>query len=178
MKSIKLYVNIIPLLIILFLIGGTGYLLFGQDIKLPIEDRKTKITRLEGFPQMIYVDEERDKIRTIIKSEEELNDFLNQVDKEGRLTLNKKINFDRYYLLGTATETLEGENHTFKIRKIFKDTDAKKLLISQERIDPEKECELEGGNNIWVDLVQINKTDWEIDFELIKKKLPCDKSEE
>lgn len=179
MKSLKLYVNIIPILIILLLIGGAGYFLFGEDLDLPtIKDRKTQITRIEGFPRMIYVDEERDKIRTVIKSETELNEFLNQVDAEGNLRVNESVNFNRHYLIGTATKTLEGENHEFKIKKLIRDTDDKTLTVSQERTDPEDECELEGGRNIWVDLVKINKTDWNIEFELVKKKLPCETEEE
>lgn len=178
MKSIKLYVNILPLLIILALIGGTGYLLFGEDLELPkIEDRRTQITRIEGFPRMIYVDEEREKIRTVLKSEEELNEFLNQIDAEGNLTVPENINFNRYYVLGTATKTLEGENHEFKIRKIYKDTDDKTLTVSQELTEPAEGCKLEGGNNIWVDMVKINKTDWKIEFERIKKTLPCEENE-
>ncbi|MBD3365806.1 hypothetical protein GF360_00480 [candidate division WWE3 bacterium] len=174
MKSIKLHINLIPLLIILFLIGGAGYFLFGQDLEIPIEDRKTKITRIEGFPRMMYVDEEREKIHRVLKSEEELNEFLNEVDPEGRLEFNEDVNFDRNYLIGTTTDTLEGENHEYKIRKIYKDTDDQTLTISRERVDPDEDCELDGGKNIWIDIVKINKTDWKIDFELVKKILPCD----
>ena len=177
MKSTKLYVNIIPLLIILLLIGGAGYFLFGQDFEIPIEDRKTKITRIEGFPRMMYVDEERDKIHRVIRSEEELNNFLNEIDKNGNLDFNESINFNRNYVLAATTETLEGENHEFKIRKIYKDTDDKTLTVSRERIEPEDECKLEGGKNIWIDMVKVSKTDWKIEFELVKKKLPCDTEE-
>jgi len=178
MKSVKLYVNVIPIIIILLLIGGAGYFLFGQDLEIPIEDRKTQITRVEGFPKMIYVNEDREKIRKVITSEEELNEFLNEVDKNRELALNTNINFNRHYLMCTATKTLEGENHTFKIKKIYKDTDDKTLTVVQERTDPDEGCKLEGGRNIWVDIVQINKTDWNIDFELVKKILPCENTSE
>jgi hypothetical protein len=178
MKPIKLYVNIIPLLIILLLIGGAGYFLFGQDIEIPIEDRKTKITRIEGFPRMMYVDEEREKIHRVIKSEEGLNNFLNEVDKDGILDFNENVNFNKYFVIATTTETLEGENHEFKIRKIYKDTDDKTLTVSRERIEPEDECKMEGGKNIWIDMIKLRKTDWNIEFEIVKKKLPCDTEED
>jgi hypothetical protein len=178
MKSIKLYLNIIPLLIILFLIGSAGYFLFGEDLEIPFEDRQTRITRIEGFPQMLYVDEKRDKVREVITSEEELNEFLNKVDKEGRLNFNKNINFKRKYLIGTATKSLEGENHEFKIKKIYKDTEDKTLTIMQERIEPEDACKIGERENIWIDLIEIRKTDWKIEFELVQKTLPCDKEEE
>ena len=178
MKSVKLYVNVIPIIIILLLIGGAGYFLFGQDLEIPIEDRKTQITRLEGFPRMLYVSEDRKKVRKVIKSEEELNEFLNDVDKNGELTIDTNVNFNRHYLMGAATKTLEGENHTFKIKKIYKDTDDKTLTVVQERTDPDEGCKLEGGQNIWVDIVQINKTDWNIGFELVKKILPCEDTSE
>jgi len=178
MKSVKLYANVIPIIIILLLIGGAGYFLFGQDLEIPIEDRKTQITRVEGFPRMIYVSEDREKVRKVITSEEELNEFLSEVDKNDELTLNTNINFNKHYLVGAATKTLEGENHEFKIKKIYKDTDDKTLTIVQERVDPDDECRLEDGKNIWVDIAQINKTDWNIDFELVKKILPCEDTSE
>lgn len=178
MKSVKLYVNVIPIIIILLLIGGAGYFLFGQDLEITIEDRKTQVTRVEGVPVMLYVSEDREKVRKVIKSDEELNDFLNEVDKKGELTIDTSVNFNKHYLLGTATKTLEGENHEFKIKKIYKDTDDKRLTVVQERVDPDESCELEGGRNIWVDIVQINKTDWNIDFELVKKILPCENASE
>jgi len=82
MKSVKLYANVIPIIIILLLIGGAGYFLFGQDLEIPIEDRKTQITRVEGFPRMIYVSEDREKVREVITSEEELNEFLSEVGQK------------------------------------------------------------------------------------------------
>ncbi len=174
MKSIKLYVNIIPLAIILLLIGAAGYFLFGRDLEIPIEDRRTKITRFENFPQKIYVDEERDKMQKVIKSEEELNEFLNEIDVEGKLNFNENVNFNRHYLVAATTKTLDAENYEFKIDKIIKDTDSKKLMISRERVEPEEDCKIEGEKNIWVDFIKINKTDWTIKSELVKKKLPCD----
>lgn len=174
-NPITLYSSLLPLVVIVGLILGTGYLLIGDELKLPkIFSGEPKIHRLEGFPTNLSVEDNRDKIRTIITNEEELNEFLNTVDESGLLTLKEKVNFSRKYLVGVATKTLEEDDHDFKVRKAYKNKEQNKILISLVREDPGETCEVEQNKNIWIDLVEIDKTDWEIDFELIKKIIECE----
>ena len=177
MKSIKLYMNILPLLVIFMLIGGAGYFLFGQDIKLPNkEDRLTKITRVEGFPVRISVTGERRKQRRVIRSEAELNDFLAKVDPEGQVNLKENFDFRKNILIATATEPLEGTYNKYKIKRVTRDDNDRTLTIIQELTLPIEACEETAETpekSIIVDLVQLRKTDWKIEFELEKRKLPC-----
>lgn len=169
-----MYISIIPLIVIIGLILGAGYLLLGEDIKLPKLNGEPKITRLEGFPTNLGVQKDMDKKRITIHNEEELNQFLNEVDSAGLLTTKDNINFDKQILVGASTKTLDEEGHTFKIRKVYKDEESRKLLVSLVRTDPDETCETTKDKNIWIDLVAIDKTDWDIDFELVKKIEDCD----
>ncbi len=180
-KSIKMYINILPLLIMVLLIAGAGYLLFGQDIKLPKkEDKLTKIIRIQGFPARIPVDDNREKIRKVITSKEELTDFLSKVDLQGSLELTEEPDFSRYVVVASSTETLQGTLNSYRIKRIVKDIEDKELTVEQELILPMEECpnketeEEKASKSIVVDLIMLNKTDWKIDFDLLKKELPCE----
>jgi len=163
------------------LIAGAGYLLFGQDIKLPKkEDKLTKIIRIQGFPARIPVDDNREKIRKVITSKEELTDFLSKVDLQGSLELTEEPDFSRYVVVASSTETLQGTLNSYRIKRIVKDIEDKELTVEQELILPMEECpnketeEEKASKSIVVDLIMLNKTDWKIDFDLLKKELPCE----
>lgn len=174
-KNITLYISLLPLIIIVGLVLGAGYLLLGEDVDLPrIFSANPRIKRLEGFPTTLNVTEDRDKIRLVITNEEELNKFLNSVDNSGLLTLKEKVNFARKVLIGVATKTLEEEDHRFKVRKVYKDKENETLLVSLLQENPGETCNPELDKNIWIDLVEIDKTEWKIDFELVRKTIECE----
>ncbi len=168
--------NILPVVVIVGLILGAGYLLMGEDFKLPKLAGEPKLERIEGFPRKIYITDgsERDKKREVITSEEELTQFLNEVDDTGQIQFNSAVNFNREYLLAVSTNLLDEDGHGFKIKKILKDTKDKSLTVVLERKDPDDSCEVEMDPNIWVDFAKIDKTDWKIEFEIVKKVEPCD----
>jgi hypothetical protein len=179
-NDVKVYVNILPLVIIFLLIGGAGYFLFGQDIKIPSkEDSLTKITRVEGFPYRVSVSDERTKERVVITSEEELTNLMAKIDPEGQIELRENFNFKKNILIVASTETLTGNLNKYKIKQIIKDSKDKSLVVEQELTVPIEECpekttpEEAEKKSILVDLIQLNKTGWPIDFELVKRELPC-----
>ncbi len=179
--DVKIYVNILPLIIIFLLIGGAGYFLFGQDMKLPsIGGDSIKVSRIEGLPKRVTVEEEKDKTRKIITSEEELTQFMAEIDPEGQIDLRENFNFDKNYLLAVASSSVEGPLNKYKIKKVESDSEDKKLTVEHELTVPmEDECpekateEEMAVKSIIVDMVLINKTDWEIDFTSLKRELPC-----
>lgn len=180
-KSIKMYINILPLLIIVLLIAGAGYLLFGQDIKLPKrEDKLTKIIRIQGFPARVSVDGDREKVRRVITSKKELMDFLAEVDPQKTLKLTDEPDFSKHVVVASSTETLQGTLNSYRIKRIVKDVEDKELTVEQELILPMEECpnketeEDRVKKSIVVDLIMLNKTTWKIDFDLLKKELPCE----
>ena len=165
-----LYISALPLLIIVVLILGAGYLLVVEDLKLPnFFDNKVEVRRLEGFPTSLDVTEDLDKRREIIRTEEELNEFLNAVDPAGLLIVKDNINFDKEILVGVVTKTLDEDGHEFKVRKVYKNDGEGELLVSLTRIDPAEDCNMEPVKNIWIDLVSVSNTDLDFDFELVKK---------
>ena len=99
-KSTTLNMSLIPLFLLIALILGAGYLLIQGEIKLPKFNKGPQIRRLEGFPTIVYTEKELDKQRQVVKSEEELINFLNFVDESGLVTVRENIDLKRSsYLL-------------------------------------------------------------------------------
>jgi hypothetical protein len=163
----------IPILLIVSIILIAGYLLLKDDIKLPWNDHKPRITRLSGFPTVVYTDKQLDKQRLIIKSETDLNNFLNNIDSTGMLLPKDKINFDKEYIIAVSSPTRNLAEHTIKIKKVYEDTAKKTYIVSVQEDFPADACAVTTDQHIAVDVVKINKTDYNFDFERIVNTKPC-----
>ena len=168
-----IFLSLLPVILIVGIILVTGYLLLADDIKLPSFDNKPKIRRLEGFPQNVYTDKQLEKQRLVIKSEEELNNFLNTIDTTGLLTLKEKINFDKEYVIAVASTNKNIEGHSTKIRKVYLDDNEKELTIAVYEYFPGEECTEITDPHIAVDIVTINKNDYDIEFDKVTETRPC-----
>jgi hypothetical protein len=173
-QNTTLNMSLVPLFLLIALILGAGYFLVQGEIKLPKFNRGPQIRRLEGFPTIVYTDRQLEKQREIIKSEEELNEFLNYVDESGLVTVKEKIDFDKEYVLGVSTETEKETGHRIKVRKVYEDKEDNTLLVHLEEIEAGDGCEIENDPNTAVDIVAISRTDRQIDFDRIKKVKNCD----
>lgn len=162
--------NALPIIIILGLIIGAGYFLIGDDIKLPkFLNGEPKFERVEGFPKTVYVTSEKEKKREVITSEEELNNFLNEVDENNQIDFKAEIDFDRKMLIAVSSGYWETDGDKFRIKKIYKDSEDKTLLFSLEEQELGELCEKKIDPNVVVDFAVIDKTDWKIEFEKVKK---------
>lgn len=179
MSKTKSQMNLLPVALLILLIIGAGYLLLKGEVKLPdFFNTEPQVRRLNGFPTVLYTSEKLEKQRLVIKTQEDLQTFLQTVDKTGILQLQEKIDFSREYLLGVSSETVDFTGSTMKIRKVYQDKENKKLIVELRQILNDEECpDIEKDPNIAVDVVAINKTDWDIEFELVKDKKTCEKDD-
>lgn len=173
-QNTTLNMSLIPLFLLILLILGAGYLLMQGEVKLPKFNKGPQIRRLEGFPTIVYTEGHLDKQRRVIKSEEELNDFLNYIDESGLVVIKEKIDFSNEYLLAVSTETEQGTGHKIKVRKAYEDKEDFEILVSLEETEKGENCEVESDPNIAVDIVAISRTDKVIEFDRIKKVKDCD----
>jgi len=170
--------SLLPLILILVIILGAGYFLLQGDIKFPKLDRGPEIRRLQGFPTVVNTDQDLERKRVVIKSNDELNNFLNSIDKTGLLTLKDKIDFNKEYLIGVSSATEVVGDHKIKVKKITQKETTKEISILIEETFPGKTCVQENSMNIAVDLVAITKTDVKIGFDRIKTVKDCEVKEE
>jgi hypothetical protein len=169
-KKAQINMSLIPLFLILAVILGAGYFLIQGDIKFPKFDNGPKLRRLEGFPTIVYTSETMERQRKIIKTREELNEFLNIIDKTGLVTLKETVDFNKEILIGVSSETVDPVGHKLKIKKAIEDKENKKIIINVEETFPLKECLTENDLHIAVDLIAITKTDSQIVFERSKRE--------
>ena len=157
-----LYISLLPVILLVALALGAGYFLMKDDIKLPSLNKEPEVRRLEDFPTVVYSDEVIDKQRNVIKTQEELENFLRTVDPSGNLALSEKINFEKEFLLGVTTSTQEKTGTTLKVRKLYENKENKKLSVAIKQMENPEECESDLQKNVAVDIVAVSKTDYEI----------------
>ncbi len=170
-------ISALPLLIILGLIFGAGYLLMGGEFKLDFFEEKTslELRRLEDFPTTVVVkNPELEKQRSVINSEEELVAFLANVDTEDELSLGEQIDFEKEMLIGISTKAFETTGYSVKIKKIYIDKENDELLVSSLITEPSDACITTDTATSSIDIVAVDKTDLNIDFETLRKKDLCD----
>lgn len=169
-----LKVSLFPIVLLVGLILGIGYFLLQGEISLPKLNRGPTIQRIAGFPTVIYSDREMQKERRVIRSEEELNEFLNYVDETGLLDVKENVNFDKNVIVAVSTETNEEVDHGIKIDKVYEDKEKNEILIQFNEIKPGDSCKKEYDKNIAVDMVIISETEMDIEFEKITKVVECE----
>lgn len=166
-KSLILYMSLLPVFLIIALIIGAGYFLMKDDFKLPkIFNNEPQVRRLEGFPTAT-AQTGVSKERRVIRSQTELDDFLKVVGN-GNLKLNEHIDFEKEYILAASTETQNSGGVRLKVRKLYEDKEANKLIVSLRESHPGAECSVTMALNTPIDMVAISKTDKDISFEIEK----------
>ncbi len=168
-----LRMSLIPLVIIIGLILGAGYFLLQGEIKLPQFNKGPQIRRLDGFPTAIVTDKVMQKQRLVVKSQAELATFLNSIDPTGMTTVRSPVDFNKEYILAVSSDTQTESGHKIQIKKIYEDKANKTLSISIEETEAGANCKVDKESNITADAVAISKTDYEINFDRVKKVADC-----
>ena len=172
-QKARLRISLLPLVVIIGLILGAGYLLLAGDINLPDFLKKSEFRRVEGFPTIVYTSNTVEKQRLVIKSEQELTDFLNKVDSTGLLEVKEPINFKKEYLVAVTTETQDRTGSTVKIKKLEKDKEKNRIVVTIRETEKDENCEVELDKNIALDIVAVSKTDLPFDFDRVKQVETC-----
>lgn len=169
-------ISALPLIIILGLIFGAGYLLLQGEIDLDLfeEDRSLEMRRLDDFPTTVGINEELDKQRAIITTEDELVEFLSNVDESGALSVGEKIDFEKEMLVGVSTKNYETGGYGIKIKRIYIDKENQELLVSSIITKPDETCLVTQSPTAAIDIVAIDKTDMKIDFETMTQTEFCE----
>jgi len=175
-QKAQLNVNLIPLVIIVGLILGAGYFLLKDEINLPKFNRGPTMRRLEGFSTLVYVDDdfEIERQKKVIKSREELSEFLNSIDKSGLLEVKDKIDFNREFVLAVNSEVHDTTGYRTKIDEIYEDKKEGRLIVLVEEKEPGETCEEDPDRNVTLDIVALSKTDLDITFDRVKKVEECE----
>ena len=175
-QKAHLNVSLIPLAIIISLILGAGFFLLKDEINLPKFNKGPTMRRIEGFSSLIYVDDdfEIERQKKVIKSREELNEFLNSIDKSGLLEVKESINFEKEFIIAVNSEVHEETGHRTKIGKIYEDVTENRLLVLVEEKEAGDSCKTDPDRNVTLDIIAVSKTDLRISFDRVKKVEECE----
>lgn len=165
----------LPLIILLGLIVVAGYFLLQGDIKIPFlkNTNTVAVRRLADYPAKITLTEEKDKMQSVIKSEDDLVKFLASADPSNKLTINEKIDFNKEWLLGVVSKTVKESGTEFRVKKVYLDKEHNQLSVTSLMRKPGDTCIAVAELSAFVDIVAINKTDKEITFETLTETYTC-----
>ena len=174
-NSDTLYISLLPIAVLVLVILGAGYFLSEGEISLPKFGSGIEARSLEGFPATILTSNQLEKQRVVIKSQEELDAFFAKIDSSGQLKLtNDKVNFAKEYVLAATTDLNETDGYKMKIDKLVEEKENSKILVKLLESEPGDSCEVEKATNVAVDLVAVEKTDFQFEFERDKRTVECD----
>ncbi len=172
-----LNMSLIPLVVIILLMLGAGYFLLQGEVKIPFLKKGTEIRRLDGFPTVVTTDRPLEKQRRVIKTQEELAEFLNYIDPTGLTEVRSAYNLNREYLLAVSSDLQSETGHSMKIKRVYENKDKKELTVLIEETEMGDNCEVEVEGNVTADVAAISKTDYNISFDRVKKTIDCESKE-
>ncbi len=173
-KSKASTANFLPIIAIAILIAAAGFLLTKDDLELPwMPSDKVTATHLVNFPREVPTLQELEKDRKVLKSQDELNNYLKTIDPTGSTRVEEDIDFNRYFVVAANTETLIEDGYKMKIRRIYEDKEENELKVMILLTEPGDTCETQEVTNVVVDMVKVKKTDMNFSFGREKQTKEC-----
>lgn len=173
-KSKASTANFLPIIAIAILIAAAGFLLTKDDLELPwMPSDKVTATHLANFPREVPTLQELEKDRKVLKSQDELNNYLKTIDPTGSTRVEEDIDFNRYFVVAANTETLTEDGYKMKIRRIYEDKEENELKVMILLTEPGDTCETQEVTNVVVDMVKVKKTDMNFSFGREKQTKEC-----
>lgn len=171
--SSTIYISLLPIVVLVLIIFGVGYYL--TDGEFDFGDKKDNLNArsIDGFPTTVVTSADIAKQRLVLKSQEELNDYISMIDSSGQLKVEEKVNFEKEYVLAVSTELLNTSGYEFEVDKIEVNHEERKVNITARESKPGETCEVETFDNIALDLVVIDRTDYEIEFDRTQRTVEC-----
>lgn len=165
---------LIPVAVIVILVLILGFVLLRDSIMDLFKTNKNALVRIEGFPKEIDSSKKIDKVRVIVRSEQEFKNLMKTLfDDENKIQMPQN-DFDRNDLYIATTDLNDTKGYRLKIRSIIKDEVKNKYDSVLERQKPGKTCVYEEITNVALDIVKIEKNIQDIDAERVDKIIDCE----
>ena len=161
-----------PVIIIVLVIVVLGSVLL-KDTILNIFKPADAYTKLEGFPKEIEVSKPMEKVREVIKSEQEFKALMKKLfDDENKVAV-PSVDFEKNDLYVATTELNPTRGVRLRVRDMtyFKDENKYKVIL--ENLIPGKYCVNEAVTNISLEVVKIDKNLPKVDSHRIDKYIDC-----
>jgi len=157
---------LIPLIVIVVLISILGVILWKENILDVFKPYPYALTRVDDFPKVVETSNKvNDKKRLIVSSQEEFDKVINELVSDKSKIKIPSIDFNKNRLIIASTETNETLGYSVKISSVIKDDQNKRLNTVVTFTKPGETCINEEKVNIAIDMVTIEKNDYEVDFD-------------
>lgn len=162
---------LIPLIIVVVLIVILGFVLLRDNI-FDLFKPQNALTRIEGFPREVDSNKKVEKLRRIVKSEEDFKSLMKEIfDDENKIAIPEN-DFTKSDLFVVTTDLNDTKGFRLKIRSLIKE-DENNYKAILERQKPGKTCVNEAVPNIALDIVKIDKNLPDIETDRVDKIITC-----
>jgi hypothetical protein len=165
---------LIPLVVIIVLISVLGVILWKENILDLFKPYPYALTRIDNFPAVVETSNKvTDKKRLVVSSQEEFDKVISELlSDKSKLNL-PSVDFSKNRVVIAATETNETTGYSVKISSVIKDEQNKKLNTIVTFTKPGETCINEEKPNVAIDIVTIEKNDFEVTFDRETKTKEC-----
>lgn len=165
---------LVPLIVIIVLISVLGAILWKENILDIFKPYPYAFTRIENFPTVVETaNKVPEKKRVVITSKEQYDALANELFSDKSKINLPEIDFSTQNAIIASTETNETTGYSVKISKTEKDDANKKLNVIVTFTKPGETCINEEKTNVALDIVTIEKNDYEISFDRESKTKEC-----
>lgn len=162
---------LIPLAVVVVLVVVLGGVLLKDNI-LNLFKPKDTYVRVEGYPKVIESTKKVEKVRRIVKSQDEFKALMKELfDDENKISMPENdFNKTNFYIVTTETNDTEG----FKVRvRALTKVDETNYDATIERQKPGKTCVNNAKPNVAIDVVKIEKIIATVDADKVDKVIDC-----
>lgn len=165
---------LIPLVVIVVLITVLGIILWKENILDLFKPYPYALTRIDNFPTVVETTNKVvDKKRLVVSSQEEFEKIMEELLSDKSKINLPAVDFSKNRVIIASTETNETTGYSAKISSVVKDEQNKKLNTIITFTKPGETCINEEKTNVAIDIVTIEKNDFEVTFDRETKTKEC-----
>ncbi|NBO17313.1 MAG: hypothetical protein EBV07_00250, partial [Proteobacteria bacterium] len=151
-----------------------GVILWKENILDIFKPYPYALTRVDNFPAVVETaNKVTDKKRIVISTQEEFDKVLNELLSDKTKVKIPTIDFDKNRVIIAASETNETTGYSVKISSVIKDDQNKKLNTIVTFTKPGETCINEEKTNVAIDMVTVEKNDFEVEFDRETRTKEC-----
>jgi len=151
-----------------------GVILWKENILDLFKPYPYALTRIDNFPAVVETTNKvTDKKRLVVSSQEEFDKVMGELLSDKSKVKLPTVDFSKNRVIVASTETNETTGYSVKISSVIKDEQNKKLNTIITFTKPGETCINEEKTNVAIDVVTIEKNDFEVTFDRETKTKEC-----
>jgi hypothetical protein len=165
----KLLIPVVVIVLVIVVLGGVLL----KDSILSIFKPADAFEKVEGFPKEVETANKVDKVRVVVKSEQDFKNLMKQIFGDENKVAVPQVDFEKNDLYVATTDLNETKGVRLLVREMqFNEKDNKYKVILEQQL-PGTNCVNDAVTNIAMDVVKIDKNLPKVDSHRIDKYIDC-----